>query len=211
LPAATLIDVLARRVSARGALAGPLTAPQLGTLLWSATAGHIRRPYPSAGALYTAGIRLVVFDVTGLAPGCYRAVPEHRALDRIGPVPATADVHAMSPYLSRPLDDPYAVGVDDAPAILGLYVDLGLLRGRYGLRALRLGLLEAGHLAHSLILVATALGLSSTPINGFNDELCHQLFGLDDIDEPLQYLLPIGRAGGPSDPSATAARLGWRG
>jgi hypothetical protein len=32
LPAATLIDVLARRVSARGALAGPLTAPQLGTL-----------------------------------------------------------------------------------------------------------------------------------------------------------------------------------
>jgi hypothetical protein len=69
----------------------------------------------------------------------------------------------------------------------------GLLRGRYGLRALRLGLQETGHLAHSLILVATALGLSSTPINGFNDELCHQLFGLDDIDEPLQYLLPIGR------------------
>ncbi|MFI5617905.1 SagB family peptide dehydrogenase [Streptomyces sp. NPDC051567] len=209
LPGGPLPDVPLRaavtgRTSVRGALTGPLTATGLGTLLWGAHAtSHTtgsgdalapHRPYPSAGALYTAGLRLFAFGVEGLAPGAYQCVPERRSLRRLGDAPALDEVRALSAYLSRPAGDPLAVVVDDVPVVLGLYVDFGRLRRRYGLRALRLGLLEAGHLAQSLLLTASALGLATTPLGGFRDDLAQELFGLDDMDQPLQYLLPLGRA-----------------
>ncbi|MFG2873482.1 thiopeptide-type bacteriocin biosynthesis protein [Streptomyces sp. NPDC048337] len=208
LPDVSLRTAIAGRVSVRGPLGGPLTATGLGTLLWGAhafshtsevpladgTVGTFRhRPHPSAGALFTAGLRLFALDVEGLAPGTYQCVPERRSLRFVGPVPDLDEIKSMCSYLDRPDDDPQGISVDAAPAVLGLYVDLGRLRARYGLRALRLGLLEAGHLAQSLLLAASALGLSTTPLGGFRDEPAQELFGLDEQDEPLQYLLPLGR------------------
>ncbi|MFJ8847131.1 thiopeptide-type bacteriocin biosynthesis protein [Streptomyces cyaneofuscatus] len=207
-PDADLRTVMNSRLSRRGALTGPLDAASLGTLLWGAHAsGHEsvhrfadggerlmrHRPYPSAGALYTAGLRLIALDVQGLAPGTYQCLPDRRALRYIGPAPALDDIRSLSSYLSRPDDDPDGIVPDALPVVLGLYVDLGRLRERYGLRALRLGLLEAGHLAQSLLLTATALRLGTTPLGGFRDDLAHEVFGLDDLDQPLQYVLPVGR------------------
>ncbi len=215
-PATDLQTVMNSRVSRRGALTGPLDAPTLGTLLWGAHAsGHEsvhrfadgserlmrHRPYPSAGALYTAGLRLIALDVQGLAPGTYQCVPQRRALRYIGPAPAMDEVRSLSSYLSRPHDDPDRIVPDSLPVVLGLYVDLGRLRERYGLRALRLGLLEAGHLAQSLLLTATALRLGTTPLGGFRDDLAQEIFGLDDLDQPLQYVLPVGRH--PAMPTAS--------
>ncbi|MEO3973633.1 thiopeptide-type bacteriocin biosynthesis protein [Streptomyces sp. CAU 1734] len=210
LPDTSLRTVMTSRVSRRGALTGPLDATTLGTLLWGAHAfGHTsvhplpdggralmhHRSYPSPGALYTAGIRLIVLDVGGLEPGTYQCVPERRCLRYIGPAPAAEEIRALSSYLSRPAGDPDGIVAEGLPVLLGLYADLGRLRRRYGLRALRLGLLESGHLAQSLLLAATALGLGTTPLGGFRDELAHEVFGLDDLDQPLQYLLPMGRPG----------------
>ncbi|EFL13796.1 predicted protein [Streptomyces sp. C] len=104
-----------------------------------------------------------------------------------------ADLKALSTYLSRPDTAPHWIGVDEAPAVLAVYADLGLLRRRYGLRALRLALLEAGHLTQTLLLTGAALGLAGTPLGGFHDDLAHELLGLDDLEQPLQYLLPLGR------------------
>jgi thiopeptide-type bacteriocin biosynthesis protein len=210
LPALSLHQAFTARVSARGPLRGPLSADTLGTLLWSCHAESHRterrlpdgtaypvahRPYPSAGALYTARLRLVALSVDGLPPGTYQCLPGQRALRPLGPAPSVAELTALSSYFSRPTDDPELVGIEQAPALLGLYVDFGLLRRRYGLRALRLGLLEAGHLAQTLLLGATALGLTSLPLAGFLDDLAHELFGLDDLDQPLQYLMPLGSVG----------------
>ena len=213
LPAGPLPDVslqaaLTGRTSARGPLGGPLTAAGLGALLWGSHADSHRseqrladggtrtlnhRPYPSAGALYTVRLRLIALDVAGLPAGTYQCLPQRRALSVIGPAPSVAEVKPLSSYFSRSSDDPDWIGVDRLPVLLGLYLDLGLLRRRYGLRALRLGLLEAGHLAQTLLLNATALGLATTTLGGFHDDLAHELFGLDDLDQPLQYLLPLGR------------------
>ncbi|MFD3869241.1 thiopeptide-type bacteriocin biosynthesis protein [Streptomyces sp. NPDC058623] len=208
LPATTLRDALAARASVRGPLGGPLGAGALGALLWHSLAESgrtehhrpdgsvltaVHRPHPSAGALYTARVRLVVLDVAGVAPGTYDCVPERRTLRYVGPAPEVAELKALSTYLSRPATDPAAIGIDAAPVFLGLYADLGLLRSRYGLRALRLALLETGHLAQNLLLVAAALGLGGTTLGGFHDDLAHELFGLDDLTQPLQYLLPLGR------------------
>ncbi len=208
LPEVSLTAVLAARSCLRGALTGPLDAATLGALLWHSLADSGRseqhladgttrtlthRPYPSAGALHTARVRLLVLDVDGLAAGTYDCVPERRTLRRIGPVAPQADLTTLSTYLSRPSADPDWIGIAQAPVLLALYADLGLLRRRYGLRALRLALLESGHLAQTLLLTATALGLGGTPLGGFHDDLAHELLGLHDPDQPLQYLLPLGR------------------
>jgi thiopeptide-type bacteriocin biosynthesis protein len=207
-PGIPLHAALTGRTSARGSLGGPLTASQLGTLLWNSHAESHRserrsadgavhslshRPYPSAGALYAVRLCLIALDVDGLPAGTYQCVPTRRTLSVIGPAPAVEEIKPLSSYFSRSPGEPDWIGVDRAPALLGLYVDLGLLRQRYGLRALRLGLLEAGHLAQTLLLTATALGLATTTLGGFHDDLAHELFGLDDLDQPLQYLLPLGR------------------
>ncbi|MFF4433952.1 thiopeptide-type bacteriocin biosynthesis protein [Streptomyces sp. NPDC001513] len=214
LPEVSLGAVLAARSSLRGALTGPLDAGTLGALLWHSLAESGRseqrladgttrtlthRPHPSAGALHTARVRLLVLDVAGLPAGTYDCVPERRTLRRIGPVAPLEDITALSTYLSRPSTDPDWIGVAQAPVLLALYADLGLLRRRYGLRALRLALLETGHLAQTLLLTATALGLGGTPLGGFHDDLAHELLGLNDPDQPLQYLLPLGRRPHPSD------------
>ncbi|MEU9717517.1 thiopeptide-type bacteriocin biosynthesis protein [Streptomyces sp. NPDC047976] len=209
LPEVPLSAVLAARTSMRGRLRGPLDAETLGSLLWHSLAESARteqpdpdggppltlshRPYPSAGALYTARVRLLVFDVAGVPAGTYDCLPERRALRPVGPAPAVADLKALSTYLSRPDTAPHWIGVDEAPAVLAVYADLGLLRRRYGLRALRLALLEAGHLTQTLLLTGAALGLAGTPLGGFHDDLAHELLGLDDLEQPLQYLLPLGR------------------
>ncbi|KOX11614.1 hypothetical protein ADL04_00515 [Streptomyces sp. NRRL B-3648] len=122
----------------------------------------------------------------------------------IGPAPSVADLKALSSYFSRPADDPDAVGIDEVPAVLTVHLDLGLLRRRYGLRALRLGLLEAGHLTQTLLLTAAAFGLSTLPLGGLHDDLAHELLGLDGLDEPVQYLLPLGRPAPPRPPRASS-------
>ncbi|GGS94721.1 thiopeptide-type bacteriocin biosynthesis protein [Streptomyces cinerochromogenes] len=222
LPDLSFAETLRRRGSVRGPLYGPLDAEILGGVLWSAYAeshtthqplsdGTVRtlrhRPYPSAGALYSVRVRLVALDVAGLAAGTYHCVPERRALRLIGPAPAVADLKALSSYLSRPADDPDAVGIDEAPAVLTVHLDLGLLRRRYGLRALRLGLLEAGHLTQTLLLTAAAFGLSTLPLGGLHDDLAHELLGLDGLDEPVQYLLPLGRPVPPALPTASTGSV----
>ncbi|MCX4625514.1 thiopeptide-type bacteriocin biosynthesis protein [Streptomyces sp. NBC_01443] len=208
LPELSLAEALRSRSSARGALRGPLTAEELGGVLWHAHApSHVtrqaladgtertvhHRPYPSAGALYSVRVRLLALSVAGLAPGTYHCMPERRSLAALGPAPDLDGLKALSSYLSRPAEDPDSVGIDEAPAVLAVHLDLGLLRRRYGLRALRLGLLEAGHLAQTLQLTAGAFGLATIPLGGLHDDLAHELLGLDDLDEPIQYLLPLGR------------------
>ncbi|MFI8265596.1 thiopeptide-type bacteriocin biosynthesis protein [Streptomyces sp. NPDC085665] len=211
LPELSLAAALRSRSSARGALRGPLTAQELGGVLWHAHApSHVsrqaladgteravhHRPYPSAGALYSVRVRLLALSVAGLAPGTYHCMPERRSLVALGPAPELGALKALSSYLSRPAGDPDGVGIDEAPAVLAVHLDLGLLRRRYGLRALRLGLLEAGHLAQTLQLTAGAFGLATIPLGGLQDDLAHELLGLDDLDEPIQYLLPLGRPEG---------------
>ncbi|MFD9060410.1 thiopeptide-type bacteriocin biosynthesis protein [Kitasatospora purpeofusca] len=200
LPAVSLADALLGRRSTRGRLTGPLTAGELGGLLWSACAPNRPtgdRPHPSAGGLHAVRVRLVALAVEGLPAGTYHCVPELRCLRPIGPAPEPDQLKALSYYLSRPASDPQALLVDEAPAVLAVHLDLAGLRQRYGLRALRLGLVETGHLTQNLLLTSAAYGLGTTPLGGLFDDLAHELLALDDLDEPIQYLLPLGRPAAP--------------
>lgn len=203
-PVLSLAAALTARATTRGGAPGPVTAAELGTLLWSAAAPHgpavhhgqgevwRRRPYPSAGAAYPVRLRLIARDVTGLAPGLYDVDAGTRTVRSLAAAPSVAELAAASPWLvERP--EPDRIDVGAVPAVLGLYLDLAALRVRYGLRALRFGLLEAGHLAQNLGLVAAATGLAAATIGGFYDDAGAELLLLDGLDDVLVYLIPVGR------------------
>jgi len=209
-PAMPLAVALRRRVSGRGKLTGPVSATDLGTLIWH---GHgithrslvtlpdgteydyAHRPYPSAGSKYVARLRLIVRDVAGLEPGTYHVDEVERAVYRLGPAPSLSDLAATSMWFGPEALPIGGIELAELPAMLALHVELAGLRRRYGLRALRFATAEAGHLAQTLSLVAAATGLSLGLIGGFYDDVAHEVLGLDGVDDVLVYLLPVGRPG----------------
>ncbi|WP_051367197.1 thiopeptide-type bacteriocin biosynthesis protein [Hamadaea tsunoensis] len=212
LPPVSLAEAMRLRGSARGRITGPVSDVDLGTLLWSAHAvthtqvmanfEYPHRPYPSAGAKYVARVRLVVRDVAGLEPGCYHVDPVGRRLAYLGAAPTVADLRAMSMWFQDRTGLVEGLDIGAAPAMLAVYVELGRLRPRYGMRALRFAVAEAGHLAQNLALVAAATGLHLGMIGGFYDDLVHEVFGLDGIDNLAIYLMPVGGSAGAGQQDA---------
>jgi thiopeptide-type bacteriocin biosynthesis protein len=207
-PVAGLVHALRQRVSSRGRLTGPVTAADLGTLLWTAQGvlgtsefttpdetvhPVVHRPYPSAGGKYAARLSVIALDVPGLDPGCYRVDEVERALWWAGPAPTVADLEGTSGWFGADSVGFGGVDLTELPAMLALHVRHGALRTRYGLRALRFALTEAGHLAQNLSLVAASTGLAMGVIGGFYDDVAHEVTGLDGMDDMLVYLLPLGR------------------
>lgn len=191
----TLADALRHRRSGRGVFRGPVTASDLGTLIrsaYGATRDAERLPYPSGGRQYAARLRLVVRDIPGVEPGTYDVDPHDPAPRRIGPKPSTVDLEATSMWFGAGTVAFGGLDISAAPAMLGLFTHLAG-RPRYGLRAMRFALVEAGHLAQNLALVAAATGLELGLIGGFYDDLANDLFGLDGTDRFVVYLLPLGR------------------
>ena len=69
-------------------------------------------------------------------------------------------------------------------------------RFKYGQRAYRFTLLEAGHAAQNLLLTAAALGLRAQPVGGFYDRRVDELVGADGLHEASLYLLPVASGDG---------------
>ena len=66
-------------------------------------------------------------------------------------------------------------------------------RFKYGARAYRFVLLEAGHVAQNVLLAAAALGLAAVPLGGFYDREVDAVLGADGLYEASLYLIPVGR------------------
>lgn len=176
----SLATALAGRRSVRGFAAGRLTHADVGALLWAAqgiTSEDGLRAAPSAGALYPLTVHVAVDD------GLYRYVPAgHRIVHT-----SAADLRVR---LSEAASDQHWVG--QAPAVFAISADVSRSARRYGGRAERYVLLEAGHAAQNLLLQAVALGLNGVPVGAFDDEAVHGLLALSRKERPV-YLLPVGR------------------
>jgi len=175
-----LETVLQRRRSHRHLAPTPLPRAVVGQLLWAAqgvTGDAGGRTAPSAGALYPVAL----YTVT--AEGVFLYRPDRHELVRMQlgdrRVALWRTVHAPS-ELAR------------APVIFVLTVDDRRTRARYGMRADRYALLEAGHAAQNLLLQATALGLHGLGIGAFRDDDLKRAVGLGPHQAPV-YVLPIGR------------------
>ena len=178
LGSTTLADVLADRRSVRAFADEPLTRAQIATVLWAAqgqTSDVGQRTAPSAGGLYP----LEVYLATDVEVWHYLS-DGHRA-------EVSTDAGAKSAVAA-------AVGQSaaaTAPALVVIAGVEGRLAGKYGDRAERYTLLEAGHATQNLLLAATALGLGAVPIGAFDADAVRAALGLPDEQQPI-YVVPVG-------------------
>jgi SagB-type dehydrogenase family enzyme len=90
------------------------------------------------------------------------------------------------------LDQP---SVGAAPLCLVITMDMARSASKYGKRAKRYWLLEAGHVAQNVLPQATALDLSGVPIGAFEDRKVATVLGLRRNFRPV-YLVPLGHPPG---------------
>ncbi|HKR41083.1 MAG TPA: SagB/ThcOx family dehydrogenase [Paraburkholderia sp.] len=153
------------------------------TLLDDGVAKRQRRVVPSAGALYPIELYPIVFQADGLQGGVYHYQPEENSLECL----QLGDLHSTVNEMFS-----YPEVVAQASAVLLLVAIFQRNRFKYGERGYRFILLDAGHIAQNMYLVATALGLGAVAIGGFLDDKLNEFLGLDGVDEAVVYSVAIG-------------------
>jgi len=178
--AVSLEESLARRRSVREFQGRDLSWDDIGQLLWACqgvTDPQGFRTAPSAGALYP----LDAFVIT--SSGVYRYHPEQHEVRRM----ADRDVRDR---IRKAALDQDALG---APCIIAIAGVRQRTARKYGERAWRYVVLEAGHAAENLLLQAIALGLCAVPIGAFDDDAVRRVLDAPADDEIL-LLIPVGHA-----------------
>ena len=191
---ARLADVMASRRSRRSFGPRPVELGSLATLLHAAygvtaeidgTTQSLRTA-PSGGALYPLELYVVGQRVERLDSALYHFDPLRHGLELLRPLesPAWAE---LSPYFG-----PLA----ESAAIVAVTAMFWRSRFKYGPRAYRFALMEAGHVGQNLLLAAAALGLDAVPLGGFYDRAVDAFLGVDGIYEASLYLVPLGYPAG---------------
>lgn len=181
VPGATPLDqAIAARRSVRSFSDDPLDLATVGMLLWAAQ-GHTEedgpgRAAPSAGGLYPLEVYVASAD------GLIRYLPDgHRAI-RLTSADLREDLHRAGLEQDA---------IRNAPVVFAITGVPSRTRARYGDRAERYVILEAGHAAQNLLLEAVALDLGAVPIGAFDDSRVALILGLPEGEVPL-YLIPVG-------------------
>lgn len=186
----SLADVLAARRSAEAFGAGEVDLAVLSGVLrctygitgW--LGNRALRPTPSGGALYPLDVFVMAHRVPALrSGGLYHFDPFRDLLADLGDVDLTALAAALNP--------------PELPerAALAIVLSASFWRSRfkYGQRALRFALIEAGHLAQNMLLVTTGYGLAARPLGGFLDAGVTELLpDHNGVDDAPVYVLLIG-------------------
>jgi ribosomal subunit interface protein len=180
-----LHGVIAVRRSGREFGLSEVTAAERSALLWAGqgvTSAEGARAAPSVGGLYPLTLSLVD------AHGVWRYLPAAHALSPMETGDHRAQLAAATHDQAFLAKAPVTIAVTARPTEL---------TARYGDRAERYCMLEAGHVAENVLLMAAALGLTAVPVADFDDAAVRSTLGLGAGYLPL-YLLAVGRppAGG---------------
>jgi SagB-type dehydrogenase family enzyme len=148
------------------------------------------RAVPSAGGLYPLELYAACRDVEGAADGLYHYNILHH---RIEPI-------ASRPFLQEIGDCMLAqVFLEDANLVLVISAVFPRTLKKYGPRGYRYILLEAGHCAQNICLLAAERGLATLCVGGFQDTKLNRLLGFDGCTEAVIYCLGVGYAAQPPD------------
>jgi len=142
------------------------------------------RAAPSAGATYPIEVYAAINNIEGLTKGIYHyLIPSHELeLAREGDFRQEMSRAALGEVMFR-----------QANVILALSAVFQRTQRRYGERAYRYILFEAGHIAQNTYLVATSMGLGACAIGAFYDEDFNRFLGLDGKNESVLYLIAVGK------------------
>lgn len=195
LGSAALRDAVESRRSVRDFTPAAISLEELSLLLWGTQGVRQRlgdkaafRTVPSAGARHAFETAVFVSRVTGLQAGAYQYLALSHTLRRVA-VEDEPDAYAAltAACLGQ------ACVANSAATFLWI-ADVGRMTWRYGQRGYRYLLLDAGHIAQNLYLLATSLGLGACAIGAFDDEQLAALLALDLEQLPPIYLTTLGRA-----------------
>src|ERR1700694_4227221 len=172
-----LMKLLRERRSCRQFLSRKMTLAELATLLGGACGIAISkqlgpaikcflRTAPSAGALFPLDLYLATQEIEGMEPGLqhYDVLNHSLKILQRGPV-----VEEVAKCLLEPKS------VRNANAVILISACFEPTLKKYGARGYRYILLEAGHVAQNLCLLATAQGLGSLCVGGFIDSRLNRL------------------------------------
>jgi SagB-type dehydrogenase family enzyme len=183
----SLEEAIRRRRSVREYSQKPLALEELARLLFYGIgvtgSAEYKRAAPTAGGLTPIELYPVVNNVAGLERGLYHydALGHHLHLLRRGD---------LRREIARAcLDQDFLA---QAAAVLVLTAVHRRTAWKYGERAYRYILLDAGHAAENIQLEATALGLGSCPIGAFFDDELNRLLGLKEEEFAL-LAVAVGR------------------
>lgn len=185
----TFADALAGRRSRNGG-GDRLDVRDLGSLLHAgygvtgAVPGTSRplRAAPSGGALYPLELYVVAVRVRGLEPALHHYDPLRHGLERLRHLAAADALTSLTPYGEL---------LASCAAVIVVTGSYWRSRFKYGLRAYRFALMEAGHVAQNILLAAAALRVSAVPLGGFFDRTVDDLLAVDGVHESSLYLLPL--------------------
>lgn len=177
-------NLLKNRQSCRKFVREPISLKDLSTLLGHALSVRnesSKRPYPSGGGRYPVETHILVQNCNELAVGFYYYHPKEHAL-----------------YLTLPLSKIPSLSVpwtSDASCIILFSALWERSSRKYQELALPLTLIEAGHMAQNILLVAEAMNIGSCPSANFNEKVSEWLLDENPEVESALYIIPIGKKG----------------
>ncbi len=190
-----LLTALAGRRTWRRFGRAPLSLDDLGTLLgltfgvqsWADAPGAGRtalKTSPSGGARHSLEAYVCVRRVHGLPAGLYHYRPDSHRLVRLREGCSAEDIGRFLP--GQP-------GYRSAAVTCVMSSELARVRWRYPhARAYRVVLIEAGHLAQTFALVATALGLASFTTGALAETAIEDALDLSASTSPVLYACGAG-------------------
>lgn len=128
------------------------------------------RTCPSAGALYPCEIYVAAFAIDELEPGLYSYNPIEFSLTKLRKGPETLS------HIKRGRPD--LAFLKSVPAAILVSTIYWRTAWKYRTRALRVALLDAGHLTANLVAVANGLGITTMTRLKMNDNTMRELIGL---------------------------------
>ncbi len=187
LPRHRLRKLLLERRSELPSVRRPITVEAVATLLAAAYRSEarermLRRPVPSAGALYPLELYALPLAVDDVDRSTFHYHPFRHRLELLEAFDET-NVRAalVEPALA-----------ERSSLVIVITTMVWRVRFKYGLRGYRFALLEAGHVAQNVLLAAAALRLPALPVGGFYDRRVDDLVGADGLDEASIYVICIG-------------------
>ena len=159
-----------------------------------------RRSYPSAGGRYPLEGYVVPLRVHGLKQSVYHYHVRTHSLEELWPVSQSAFEECF-------LKDEWCLS-----AGLVVFLSASYRRSsiKYNERSYRYCLLEAGHAAQNMLLLAESRNLAGCPYGGFCDEPVMRLLDLNPQEELPLYALFFGKRAPPAIPSNRSGHLSWQ-
>lgn len=193
-PSALNVDlnqVLNERVSCRDYSTQPISLVELSTLLRFSVGIREERSdgfqfkfVPTAGGLNAHDMFISAINIDGVPQGLYYYSPPGHALIQISD---TVSVKRLIEVCTGARSF-----LASTACVFFLSANLRKMRTKYGERGYRFALLDCGHIAQNISLIATALRLGTCAIGGFLDSEVDQMLGINGVDEANLYALTCG-------------------